>query len=85
MYAYVTMVVMMKTKMKEFAWEGKKRGLIDWKQAIAPKEEGGLSFPDIEYHDGQTAVRFDIKSNCPLVCPVLASRTWRLREKCMTV
>jgi len=37
------------TKMyKDFLWDGKKRGLMAWKQAAAPRENGGLNVPDVK-------------------------------------
>jgi hypothetical protein len=33
---------------KDFLWDGKKKGLITWKQAAAPRELGGLNVPDIK-------------------------------------
>ena len=37
----------MKKIFKDFIWEGKKRGLMEWKQIIAPREQGGLGIPDL--------------------------------------
>lgn len=33
---------------KAFIWDGRKKGLIDWKWVTAQKEEGGLNMPSIE-------------------------------------
>ena len=37
----------MKSLFKNFLWDNKKRGLMEWKQVIAPREQGGLGVPDI--------------------------------------
>jgi ribonuclease HI/exonuclease III/chemotaxis regulatin CheY-phosphate phosphatase CheZ len=38
----------MKEIMKDFLWDGRKRGYLEWKNVIKPKHEGGLNYPDIE-------------------------------------
>jgi ribonuclease HI/exonuclease III len=37
----------MQRNMKDFLWEGKKKGLVRWETAITDKKEGGLGIPDL--------------------------------------
>ena len=33
---------------KDFVWDGKPRGLMQWKAAVAPRNKGGLNMPDVK-------------------------------------